>query len=442
MSQKGTEINILSDIVFALEHTLVNEKSSPEWPPCLLRLRRVSRACLQHADTMGMFLFSTKVSEHGIRQTTAAAMAQQLGNPDGVPWACAFAWWRCVEYLTEIPWVKIAGSAALFVERCLANMDPGFAPGDIDVWVEGGVGAHANPDPPEDDIGVWDPPENPFDPPEDDIGVWDPDPHDNSPELDPPEDDIDFHERSLAGALALSRTLAFMEKTEAEFMHFRATPSHPWRQLPPQKHMEVLLQNTEREFAEKCTLWGPRDIKMEKRDIVEIVFSCAGGLTITLQIIFAPYDEGPNPCQCNGYHQGCVRCLPVHVVGAEAQVCADLNYGLNSWPRGLPQRRFDLDAACVALERHPGTNRLVARRLFDGQATGPHLTLLACGVWRLRPNDEAYHVVETQKDTLERRLKKYRSRGYSHITVADSMTIEGRNFDTPGWVKDLCAEKV
>lgn len=401
------------NMAFALEHMLM--KSAPqnldEWLPCLLRLRSVSHECQQRADDVGMCLLSAKVSRHGVHRSTAVAMSRCLGAPGGVPWSCAFAWWKCVEHLVSIPWIKIAGSAALFVERCLSNQDPGFTPGDIDLWVEGG--RHANEsenDPPNDTIGCWG-------------GEWD-----------------GSGVRSLAGALTLFDALARMEETEAEFMRFNLDTMDTFSPLSNFQAasyrrclMRFIYQNVKMQHDDMCSL-DPIPHK--------VIVSCAGGLEVTLQIMFSAYDNAVRVCQCDTRHEGCAECIPVKDGDG---------YGIPGWPRGLPHSRFDLDAACVALERDPGTNQLVAHRLGRGSATGPDLTLLAPGLWRLRSNEgtdvsmeeflaehDSDYAVQIDMNILTHRINKYRSRGYSRITVADSITIAGHTLCTPDWVKALC----
>jgi hypothetical protein len=337
--------------------------------------------------------------------------------------------------LVGLPWVKVAGSAALFVERCLANRDPGFTPGDIDVWAEGGYGVHP------DDVGG------------DTTGVW-------------PDDPIVPSGRSVAGLLSLYEQIFVLEVYGDLRVSTHEAPIHeaPIHEAPIHEapiHEAPIHEAPTHEAPTPDSQTGPpiNDIKHTKQlgsiestvdklrwavhhrmarlgryNLRNVVVSFRGGLQIRIQVIFQPTDD-ISTCDCDYTREGCIKCI--------AKLCRtnhDVNYPDNCWRRGMPQHRFDIDASCVALDRCPRTNNIIAQRLC-GSRDGPELNIRASAIWRLKedPLTERSDVVGVYNHaSLENRIKKYRARGYTRITVADSMIIHGQACPTPDWVLKLC----
>lgn len=75
--------------------------------------------------------------ETGFTPRSVASMLHWLGGGRSVvSWVRTLSWWRCIRKLVAMPGATVAGSAALFIEHLNATRDPGFAPSDIDVWVD------------------------------------------------------------------------------------------------------------------------------------------------------------------------------------------------------------------------------------------------------------------------------------------------------------------
>lgn len=386
------------NVTFALERVVEHVSGrTHECVLALLRMRAVSSAWRLMGDTVGLTLLCAELGDHGIHRKTAVAMAARLGAGGGIPWACALAWWRCVGALVGLPFIKVAGSAALFVERCLANRDPGFTPGDVDVWTEAGDGVHP------DEVGG------------DATGVWPKTSSDGMLEL---ADSAIGYARSYAGLLTLYRAVRSMEIEGV----LRVIAFNPKDVYPFVYTIASYLRYLENQVGTYCT--GGKSPE-EPHDLV-VAFH--GGFKMKIQIIYMSHDP-PLNCKCDIQRHGCLECMTLR---------QDERYESNGWCAGMPHRHFDLDAACVALDRDP-TKGIIAQRLC-GSADGPELTLLPCGLWRLQEDDgrQLMAVIPCDQLTLENRIKKYRARGYSQIRVADSMIICDKTFPTPDWVLSLC----
>lgn len=277
------------------------------------------------------------VDETGFCAKRVHAMLHWLGGEDAaVPWARALSWWRCLCKIAAIPGVTVAGSAALFVEHLNASRDPGFSPGDIDVWMD----------------PSW--------------GRW-------------------TDEGYISAVVHVIRELRGRLTTLSRFAR------------------NGLVENVD--LDRPVTLGkNPGVLRMVARNDIDIQLISQG--------------EGPlpdNDCRCKQDCETCMQCISmIHPSG----------YSCAKWNSGMPHRRFDIDVACVALRWQPLTKTFKTHRL-SGDPAGDTINIMALGVWRNNPAELAgsLHIVEADRESMRKRLCKYRDRGYSKISVAPRMFI-------------------
>jgi hypothetical protein len=136
--------------------------------------------------------------------------------------------------------------------------------------------------------------------------------------------------------------------------------------------------------------------------------------TVPLQVITHFATSDVDQCSCDqGRHQACRLCL--------ASTVNNNGYGVPAWPAGQPQRRFDLDIVCVALDHEFKFTRTC------GSSRSKTITLLPTAVWRI----DADGPVLADMRILARRLHKYKGHGCETVIVPPNMVIDGRVYPTP-----------
>ena len=174
-------------------------------------------------------------------------------------------------------------------------------------------------------------------------------------------------------------------------------------------------------------LWGEAD------NLIEVT----ARHDIRIQIISSAQGDPAPVCRCEAEREGCPCCLSPMIYGGRPGRLGMLSE-YSRWPTGLPHRRFDLDVACVALRVSNGG--LVVHRL-RGDPSRRTMRLLAPGLWRIDPHD--LDAEPAERNVLQKRLAKYRSRGYTQIQVEASMTIHDgfggtKQVATPPWLLEDC----
>jgi len=132
-------------------------------------------------------------------------------------------------------------------------------------------------------------------------------------------------------------------------------------------------------------------------------------------------------CGCAVRHQVCNVCLR-HAAGLSTRYS-------DSWPRGRPDARFDLDVPAVRVVQ-AADGRLAMLRT-DGVPTRPRINIRARALWELDEHDQPQPIGETRLRQLESRLQKYALRGWTDVAMPASVVVNGQRLATPPsfWVR-------